>query len=58
MTHANMGKITAASGMVTEDYLVYHTLKKQGSKLRTTSDNKLLPQNYQSCFGNFPGHGL
>jgi hypothetical protein len=53
-----MGKITAASGMVTEDYLVYHTLKKQGSKLRTTSDNKLLPQNYQSCFGNFPGHGL
>jgi hypothetical protein len=54
MSHANTGKITAASGMVTEDYLVRHTLKRKGAKLATASDNPLLPKNRDACFGDYP----
>ena len=56
MSHANAGKITAATGMVTEDYLCRHLMKTKGDKLMTTSDNPLLPLNKDSCFGDYkPG---
>lgn len=40
--------------MITEDYLKCVTLKKTGDKLKTTSDNPLLPINKDSCFGDYP----
>ena len=54
MTTANSGKITAATGMITEDYLANHLMKSKGEALRTTSDNKLLPTNKDACFGDYP----
>jgi len=54
MSNANSSKITAASGMITENYLHWHTLKEKGSTLKTSSDNKLLPVNKDSCFGDYP----
>ena len=53
MSHANASKITAATGMVTEDYLTRHLMKDKGAKLKTTSDNPLLPINKDSCFGDY-----
>jgi len=40
--------------MITEDYLANHLMKTKGEKLRTTSDNKLLPVNKDACFGDYP----
>ena len=40
--------------MITEDYLANHLMKTKGEKLRTTSDNKLLPTNKDACFGVYP----
>ena len=54
MSNANVGKITAATGMVTENYLHWHLMKNKEKPLATTSDNKLLPTNKDSCFGDYP----
>jgi hypothetical protein len=54
MSHANTGKITAATGMLTEDYLRSILMKRKGYPLRTTSDNPKLPVNKDCCFGDYP----
>jgi len=40
--------------MVTENYLHWHLMKEKAISLKTTSDNKLLPTNKDSCFGDYP----
>ena len=48
-----MPRINYASSMMVEDHLNLMMSKIQG-KLFKTYNNKLLPEAYHTCFGNFP----
>jgi hypothetical protein len=47
-------KITPASGCITEDYLKKTIGNSHGNKKFNAHENQHLPQNLDSCFGNFP----